>query len=107
MAFASPPLAKWISDKLNKIEHDVFEPYMYQTFLLGAQTLEFYFLPDSKLAVQRIRTLIRGAKKSIRVAMFTWTRLDFANDIVSAHLRGVKVDVVMDNNSSKGANLRS
>lgn len=103
--FDSPALAEWVSKKLLSLADGVSEFYPQQSFLIGDQTLEMWFLPDDKQAVQRIRTLIRGAKKTIKIAMFTWTRLDFVNDIVSASIRGVDIKIVLDNNSSKGSSL--
>lgn len=103
--FDSPEMAQWIKKKIALLAEGISEYYPQQTFLIGNQTLEMWFLPDDKQAVQRIRSLIRAAKKSIKIAMFTWTRLDFANDIVSANLRGINVQIVLDSNSSKGASL--
>lgn len=103
--FDSPVLAEWMGKKITNLAQGIAELYPQQFFEIGNQTLEMWFLPDSKMAVQRIRSLIRAAKKSIKIAMFTWTRLDFANDIVSANLRGIDIQIVLDNNSSKGASL--
>lgn len=103
--FESPELALWVQKKLYALSNGTSELYPEQSFHIGKQTLEFWFLPNDKQAVQRIRQLIRSAQKTIKIAMFTWTRLDFVNDIVSAQIRGVDVQIVLDNNSSKGASL--
>jgi phosphatidylserine/phosphatidylglycerophosphate/cardiolipin synthase-like enzyme len=103
--FDAPELAQWIGKKLFALADGTNDPYPQQSFLIGHQTLEFWFLPNDKGAVHRIRSLIRAAKKTIKIAMFTWTRLDFVNDIVSANLRGVDVKIVLDNNSSKGSSV--
>ena len=103
--FDSPELAVWIQKKLFSLSRGSSEYTPPNAFLIGNQTIEFWFLPNDKDAVQRIRQLIRSAKKTIQIAMFTWTRLDFVNDIVSAKLRGVDVQIVLDTNSSKGASL--
>lgn len=103
--FDSPEMARWIFQKVSELARGVSVYVPPQSFLIGEQTVELWFLPDTKGAVQRIRELIRSAKKSIKIAMFTWTRLDFVNDIVSAKIRGVDVQIVLDSNSSKGASL--
>ena len=103
--FDSPEMAKWIFQKVAYLANGESAYIPQQAFQIGDQIVELWFLPDREGAVQRIRGLIRGAKKSIKVAMFTWTRLDFANDIVSAKIRGIDVQIVLDSNSSKGASL--
>ncbi len=103
--FDSPEMAQWTFQKVSELVVGNSTYIPHRAFEIGDQTVELWFLPDTKGAVQRIRGLIRGAKKSIKIAMFTWTRLDFANDIISAKIRGVDVQIVIDNNSSKGASL--
>lgn len=103
--FDSPALAEWLGTKLDLLGQGESKYFPQRTFLIGDQTLEVWLLPNEKQAVRRIRNLIRSAQKTIRIAMFTWTRLDFVNDLVSAQLRGVNVQVALDSNSSKGASL--
>lgn len=74
-----------------------------ETFTIGGQQIELWFLPDSQKAVLRLRTLIQSAKKTIRIAMFTWTRQDLAKAVIEASKRGVKAEVVIDHCSGKGA----
>ena len=73
---------------------------------IGNQQIEILFLPDDHDAVLKIKELIREAKKTIRVAMFTWTRLDFAKEIVKAAKRGVQVEIKMDSNSGNGVSSK-
>lgn len=80
--------------------------FQHKTFDFKDQSLEFWLLPDDHGAVERVKQLIRSAKKSIRVAMFTWTRFDFAQEIVAASARGVKAEVVMDHYSGKGVSAK-
>jgi phosphatidylserine/phosphatidylglycerophosphate/cardiolipin synthase-like enzyme len=75
----------------------------HQTFQIGGQKLELSFLPDDSDAVDRIKQLIRSAKKTVRIAMFTWTRTDFANAVIDAKNRGIDVKVAIDGSSSVGA----
>jgi cardiolipin synthase len=73
---------------------------------VGSQNIQMFFLPDSGAASDKILQLINEAKKAIRVAMYTWTRQDFAHALVNAKLRGVSVEAIVDNNSLKGASLK-
>lgn len=79
---------------------------LHRDFLIGNQHLEMWFLPDDKEAVNRIKQLIRSAQKTIKIAMFTWTRLDFAQEIANVVLRGVKVQAVIDNHSGQGTSIK-
>lgn len=85
-------------DRGNDIEHTEYS--------LGGQQIELSFLPDDKEASLRIKKLIRSAQKTIRVAMYTWTRYDLAKEIIAAHQRGVEVEIVLDRGSSKGASAK-
>ncbi|MGZ3732259.1 MAG: phospholipase D-like domain-containing protein [Parachlamydiaceae bacterium] len=75
----------------------------HRTFLIGNQNIELWFLPDDPRAIRRIKSLIQGAQKSIRIAMFTWTRRDLAHEVIQAKNRGVKLEVVLDQSSAIGA----
>lgn len=70
---------------------------------LGGQPIELWFLPDNKNGSLRIKRLLRSAKKTARVAMFTFTRNDLAKEVIAASQRGVKTEVVIDHYSGKGA----
>lgn len=67
------------------------------------QEMELWLLPNEKAGVHKMISLLRAAKKSIKVAMFTWTRKDYTEELIAAKKRGVKVDVVIDRYSGKGA----
>lgn len=75
----------------------------HHTFSLGQQSVEMWFLPDDPMAIARLKGLIRGAKKCIRIAMFTWTRRDLAKEVIAAKNRGVKVEVALDRTQAMGA----
>lgn len=72
-------------------------------FKLGAQNADFYFLPDAKQGLEKLTSMINTAKKTIKVAMFTWTHQDLAHAIVEARKRGIQVEVIMDHYSGNGA----
>lgn len=103
MAFESSLLSAHMIEKalslgLNKNTKEVQK----KNLIIGEQLVEVFFLPDEKTADFRIKQLIREAKKTIRVAMFTFTREDFAKELIAASLKGVDVNVALDNSSSKG-----
>lgn len=106
VGFDSKALSAYITKKALSIgKHHNNEFFKSQNFIIGGQLVELFFLPDDKNASIRIKDLIRGAKKTIQIAMFTWTRHDFAKEIISASLRGVRVEVALDNSSSKGSSI--
>lgn len=74
----------------------------HRSFNLGQQSAELWFLPDDPMAIKEIKSLIRSAKKTIRIAMFAWTRRDLAHEVVSAKKRGINVEVILDRNLATG-----
>jgi len=107
MAMDDPILAGAIMNKARtmKVEgHDLAFPFQY--FNIGGQKAELWFLPDNKNAIDRLKTLIQGAKKTVRVAMFTWTRQDLAQEIIAASKRGIQTEVVIDHYAGKGASAK-
>jgi phosphatidylserine/phosphatidylglycerophosphate/cardiolipin synthase-like enzyme len=101
-------LAGYILDKSETfVEIGATDSIAHRQFNIGGQSVEFWFLPDEgKNALRRLKELIRSAKKTIHVAMFTWTRYDLAHEVVKAAKRGVSVQVVIDKNSGKGASAQ-
>lgn len=77
-----------------------------QTFSLPGIDLIFSFLPDDKTAAEGVKQILRSAQKTIDVAMFTFTRMDFAKELVAAHARGVAVTVTLDEGSMKGTSKK-
>lgn len=84
--------------------HAYKEPFIIQT---GQQKLELWFLPDAPQALDRLLELLSSAKKSIKVAMFTFTHPKLIQALVDAHKRGVDVEVVIDYDSSRQTSQRA
>lgn len=102
--FNSPELAAMIRKKADYMTTvGLVKSMPVSEFSIGDQKVEMWFFPDNPHGVEKIRKLIQTAQKSIRVAMFTWTRFDFAKDISDAKQRGVSVEVAIDRNSSNSA----
>ncbi len=104
-AFEHPQAAEWIQERsmaLFNSGKNLSRPKPL-TIPLKDQQGDLYILPDVPLAVNRLRELIQTAQKSVRVAMFTFTRMDLAHELADAHERGLEVGVVFDRNSSVGA----
>lgn len=104
--FWSPELGEWLSTKLDILKSFNEGPGGLSRLTLGRQELELWFLPTGQRAPERIIELIRSAQSSLRIAMFTWTRLDFAEEVIQAHKRGVDVKVMIDKQSGYGASVR-
>ncbi len=72
-------------------------------FSLAGQRFEYWDFPrDRKPGYERLHQLLRGAEKSIRVAMYTWTHLGLADALIAAKERGVEVEVILDRGQAKG-----
>lgn len=107
VVLTDPSLAEILAEKASTLhEYDREGEVHHKELLVGGQPIELSFLPDDRKGSQRIKQLIRSAKKTIRIAMFTWTRYDMAKELISAQKRGVKVEVVLDNSSAKGASIK-
>lgn len=103
-AINSAPVAQMIAEKAKSLKPTTRTgTFPHRDFLLGSQKMELWFLPDNPDGVDRILDLVNKATTSIKIAMFTWTRRDFAQAVIAAHQRGVNVEVAMDINSGKGA----
>jgi phosphatidylserine/phosphatidylglycerophosphate/cardiolipin synthase-like enzyme len=103
-AFESPQIAQHILAKAATMrEEGRDESFPHREFSIGNQSIELWFLPDDKTAVKRLQKLISSAKKTIRIAMFTWTRKDLAQSVIDASKRGVHTEVVIDQYQGKGA----
>lgn len=84
-------------------KQDDRDSLLHSDHWIGGQRVEFWFLPDDPLAVDRLKQLIRSAEKAVRVAMFTWTRNDLADEVIAAKNRGLQAEVVIDRHSGQGA----
>mmetsp|Transcript_40703 Transcript_40703/g.62125 ORF Transcript_40703/g.62125 Transcript_40703/m.62125 type:complete len:147 (+) Transcript_40703:226-666(+) len=60
-----------------------------------------FFFP-SLPNVKKIVKYISMARKSIDLAIFSFTNDDLANEILAAHKRGVKVRIITDDEAMKG-----
>ena len=60
-----------------------------------------FFFPNMD-NVKKLKNYISKAKKSIDLAIFSFTNDDLANEILAAHNRGVKVRIITDDEAMKG-----
>ena len=98
-----PPLAHALTERIKSMDDEgTFTPLLHKETNAGMQQLELWVLPDDQTAADRMINLIRSAQKTIKVAMFTWTRKDFTHELIEAANRGVKVEAVVDKNQGKG-----
>ncbi len=63
---------------------------------VGDTEVEVMFSPQDTPIRERVRPLLKDAEKSIDVAVFFLTHKRIAEDLINAHLRGVKVRVIID-----------
>lgn len=77
-----------------------------KVFLFPGQTAELWLLPEDRQAEKRLLELIDTAKKSLQIAMFTWTSERFTKAVIAAHKRGVDVQVALDRKSAKGTSRK-
>lgn len=106
MGFDSPTLAAVIDRKATAMKEDIAITIPNQDVVLGEQKAEFWFLPDDPQAVKRVKQMLQSAQKSLKIAMFTWTRFDLAQEVINAAKRGVAVEVVIDKQSGNGASAK-
>lgn len=100
----SEELGQFMSDKGNNMSHiGQVELFPQQTFTVGGQDVELWFFPDNDGGPDRLIELIDTAQKSLRVALFTWTRTDLTEALIAAQERGISVEVVIDRTAARGA----
>jgi cardiolipin synthase len=102
-----PTLAQTLRERAKSMEEDGESlPFLHCKTTTGPQNLTLFVLPDDPTAVNYMTDLFRSAKKTIRVAMYTWTRTDFTNELIAASKRGVRVEAVIDRYSGKGSSAK-
>jgi cardiolipin synthase len=107
IGFYSPQLASLIHDKAAiMIDTGMKKTIRHRDIRINDQKIEMWFLPEDKGAISRLKNLIKSAQKTIQVAMFTWTRIDLAEELVEARNRGVHVEVALDRNSAAGVSKK-
>lgn len=107
MGIENPAIAQALTDRAKSMDEDGgYTPLLHKETTAGPQNLELWVLPDDRNAIKRMIALFRSAQKSIKVAMFTWTRVDFTEELIAASKRGVKVETIIDRYSGKGASAK-
>lgn len=76
--------------------HEAKKSAGVQTFEVGESTVELLFSPQDSPIRERVRPLIKGATERIDIAVFYLTHKHLTADLIDAHLRGVKVRVIID-----------
>lgn len=107
VGFESSILATALKNKIESMDEDSgSELLLHQETIIDGEQIELWVLPDDNKAIHKIKSLIRGAQKTIQLALFTWTRKDLADEVIRAHERGVKVEAVIDRYSGNGAGTK-
>lgn len=103
----SEGLAAYLDDKFDNLKNEgLIEPLRYAVLPFKDQRMEIWLFPDNQDGVERIKKLLRSAQKSVKIAMFTWTHYDLADAVISAHQKGLDVQVVLDRNASQGVSQK-
>jgi cardiolipin synthase A/B len=105
-AIENPEFAEMVMAKAQSFIEETKERFLHRNFEVGGQNIELWFLPDNSDGVRKMTSMIHSAQKCIKIAMFTWTRHDFAKAVIQAHQRGVHVEVALDQSMSKGASSK-
>lgn len=105
-AFHCPAMGTAIKEKASYLVRQKNETVPHQLFNINGQPTELSFFPDDTQGVQRLIKLIQSAEKTIKVAMFTWTRPDLVQALDQAKKRGVQVEVVIDYHAGKGSSAK-
>jgi phosphatidylserine/phosphatidylglycerophosphate/cardiolipin synthase-like enzyme len=101
LGFVSPSVARFLQS------HKPFSPGYFQT-KVGKQELELWLLPDPRgHALASLRKKIRNAKRTIKIALFTFTHQGLVDELLEARTRGVNVSIVIDMHSGMGASSRT
>jgi phosphatidylserine/phosphatidylglycerophosphate/cardiolipin synthase-like enzyme len=107
MGIDNPALAQALTARAKSMDEEGgYTPLLHRETTADSQNLELWVLPDDPNAVKRMIDLLRSAQKSIKVAMFTWTRVDFTEELIAAAKRGVQVEAIVDRYSGKGASAK-
>ena len=106
IGFNHPEVAHFIKDRMDLLLKTPIKKtpigFNRKKFKLKQQKTEVWFLPDQGESKAKILQLLKTAKKTIQVGMFTWTHKELSQALIDAKKKGIKVEVVMDRNSAKG-----
>lgn len=69
---------------------------------ISNQKITIFLLPNKK-AFLKIKKIIKNAKKSIKIGMFTLSQKELLEEIIKAKTRKVKISVIVDHHTKFGA----
>ena len=78
---------------VKEVEHNLYKP--------ESRFQDAFFFPNMA-NINRMKSYIDFAKKSIDLAIFSFTNDDLANAVLAAHKRGVTVRIITDDEAMKG-----
>ncbi len=103
MGFSHPSLAAMMTARAKEMSPRGKLPAVKQLSTHCAdQPIDFQILPFNNDAEKQLISLLKSAKKTIKVAMYTWTRHDFTQELIQASKRGVHVEAIIDRQSGMG-----
>ncbi|HRW58053.1 MAG TPA: phospholipase D-like domain-containing protein [Chlamydiales bacterium] len=101
MGFYSPEIAKFLEKKA-PTNHG------HLSCFVGGQFTELFLLPDKEgVALNKLISLLKNAKKKIHVSMFTLTHPLIVDTLIEQKQKGINVIVGTDFHSSIGASAKA
>ncbi|SCA58803.1 Uncharacterized protein AB751O23_AP_00130 [Chlamydiales bacterium SCGC AB-751-O23] len=91
MSLYNPSLAKWLFNHFHNPKELTYID----------DEIEFYMLPKNPLALTRLEKAIEEAKKTVQVAMFTFTHADLAKALAKAKKKGIDVEIILEKRQAK------
>lgn len=98
-----PKLALFYKKHISALSFDSKRKEYNETYCSNDLKIEAINLPNKKAAEKMTLKMIHSAKKTLDLAIFTFTKLDYAIALVDAQKRGVRVNVFFEKNSAMGS----
>ena len=101
----SPEIAKIYTTEFEKMYSGKFHNAKQPTkdkkqIIIGSSPISVHFSPQDKITKNYLIPIIRNAQSSILIPTFLITDKWFADELITAHQRGVKIKIILDASSA-------
>lgn len=101
----SPEIAKIYTTEFEKMYsgkfHNAKQPTINKKqIIIGSSPISVHFSPQDKITKNYLIPIIRNAQSSILIPTFLITDKWFADELITAHQRGVKIKIILDASSA-------
>jgi len=101
VGFYSPEIASYLIEKTPYYTGNI-------STIVSNQEVDLYLLPDiQNKALKKVLDLIKRARSSIKIAMFTLTHQKILDEIINLKKLGIEVTIAIDGKSSRGASKKA